>query len=55
MGIRKNKNRGFQKLIIWNDAIDLYDAFGGFAVSGDQEINTPTLLYSNTPQGKGEK
>jgi hypothetical protein len=42
--MEKNKNRGYQKLRVWNDAV----GFHARKVMSYMAI-TPTLQYSNTP------
>ncbi len=54
--MRKNKNRGYQKLRVWNDAIDYYaqtcDVFRGFPYelsrAASQAIASSDSTHRNT-------
>src|SRR5919108_4485092 len=49
----KNKNRGYQQLRVWQDAIDFYKlnckVFGKFPYQFRTVAITPILHYSRTP------
>jgi four helix bundle protein len=57
--MRKNKNRGYQKLRVWNDAIDYYsqtcDAFRGFPYElkrvAAQAIASSDSVHRNIAEG----
>jgi len=57
--MRKNKNRGYQKLRVWNDAIDYYvqtcDAFRGFPYElrrvAAQAIASSDSVHQNIAEG----
>jgi four helix bundle protein len=57
--MRKNKNRGYQKLRVWNDAIDYYvqtsDVFRGFSYElkrvASQAIASSDSVHRNISEG----
>ncbi len=65
--MRKNRNRGYQKLTVWKDAIEYYfltcDVFRSFPYGMTiwlskkamkfMEMINPKLQYSNTPVLRG--